>query len=227
MASTQYYAGLVDGQLSIAVSKPTTAVPEPSGWKAIRVTLASNDARVAEELTAKFRPTRVTIVKRPGKKDLCTALFVGSDSKDLLDFAAEHCVIKKELASKTLEYVASTATAEDVKGIAPMTELEDVSLDWASGFFDVRGVVIHPVSAIPETDDTPATKKRRGAVRLVLPKHEKYLIPALQKILKGKVKKNSPCRLVYETQDAINAFVDTVCDHVRAKKVDLEGVIAY
>lgn len=227
MASTQYYAGLVDGQLSITVSKPTTAVPEPSGWKAIRVTLASNDVRVAEELTAKFNPTRVTIVKRQGKKDVCTALFVGDESKDLLEFAAEHCVLKKELAAKTLEFIASTATAEDVKGVAPMSELEDVSLDWASGFFDVRGVVVHPISAIPETDDTPATKKRRGSVRLVLPKHEKFLIPALQKILHGKVKKNSPCRLVYETQDAINSFVDTVTDHVRAKKDDLESVIAY
>jgi len=205
---TEYYAGLVDAQLNVSIAKNN----------ATRVSLISNDPRVAEELAAKFRPTRVTIVKRPEKKDLCTALFTGEAATTVLDFAAEHCVLKKELAKKTLEFMAENATAEDVKAVPVLENLEDVSLDWASGFFDVRGVVIAPVAA---TDDT---KKKRGAVRVILPKAEKFIIPALQKVLNGKVKKTSPCRLVFENKNDIRDLFFTMKDHVRAKKDDLEDV---
>jgi len=209
---TDYYAGLIDAQLAVGFAKNAIA-------NATRVTLSSNDPRVAEELTAKFCPNRVTIIKRPDKKDLCTALFVGDNAKDLLEFAAEHCVLKKDLAKKALEFMASNATVEEVKDVPMMSELDDVSLDWASGFFDVRGIVTTPLAATDET------KKRRGSVKLVLPKSEKFVLPALQKVLSGKVKKSSPCRLVYETKDAIKDFVDIVGDHVRAKKNDLEAVV--
>lgn len=175
---------------------------------------------MAEELAAEFRPTRVTIVKRPDKKDSCTVLFVGEDAKGLLEFATKHCVIKKGVAEKTLAYMSEQATADDVLDAPLISEVEDVSLDWASGFFDVRGVVVTPQAA---TEDS---KKRRGSVKLVLPKSEKFVIPALQKVLNGKVKKSSPCRLVYESKDAIKTFVDTVHDRVRAKKDDLEAVVA-
>lgn len=210
LATTEYYAGLIDAQLSVSLAKNAST----------RVTLASNDPRVAEQLAAKFRPTRVTIVKRPDKKDLCTALFQGDAAKDLLTFASEHCVLKKDLAKKALEYTESNATAEDVKDVPAVSEINDVSLEWASGFFDVRGIIVTPMAA---TDDT---KKRRGSVKLVLPKNEKFVLPALQKVLNGKVKKSSPCRLVYESKDAIRSFVDTIGDHVRAKKDDLEAVMA-
>jgi len=210
-ATTDYYAGLIDAQLTVAFAKNTSEA---------RVTLASNDPRVAEELTAKFRPNRVTIIKRPDKKDLCTALFVGDNAKALLEFAAEHCVLKKDLAAKALACIDDKASVEDVKEVPLVEELEDVSLDWASGFFDVRGIVTAPQDA---TDDT---KKRRGSVKVVLPKSEKFVLPALQKVLSGKVKKSSPCRLVYESRDAIKSFVDIIGEHVRAKKPDLEEVLA-
>jgi hypothetical protein len=205
---TEYYAGLVDAQLNVSIAKNN----------ATRVSLISNDPRVAEELAAKFRPTRVTIVKRPEKKDLCTALFTGDAAKIVLEFAAEHCVLKKELAKKTLEFMAQNATAEDVKAVPTVETLEDVSLDWASGFFDVRGVVIAPTPATEET------KKKRGAVRVILPKAEKFIIPALQKVLNGKVKKTSPCRLVFENKNDIRDLFFTTKDHVRAKKDDLEDM---
>lgn len=207
---TQYFAGLIDAQLTVGPGKNAST----------RVTLTCNDPRVAEELAAEFRPTRVTIIKRPDKKDLCTALFTNAQARVLLEFAAEHCIIKKDLAAKALEYMAENATAEDVKNVAPIETLDDVSLEWASGFFDVRGIVVPPVAA---TEDT---KKRRGSVKLALPKAEKYILPALQKVLNGKVKKSSPCRLVYESKDAIKSFVDTVGDHVRAKKSDLDMIVA-
>ena len=207
--TAEYFAGLIDAQLTVGLAKNAST----------RVTLTCNDPRVAEELAAEFRPTRVTIIKRPDKKDLCTALFTGDQAKTLLEFASKHCVIKKDLASKALEYMAENATAEDVKNVAPVETLDDVSLDWASGFFDVRGIVVPSVAA---TDDT---KKRRASVKLVLPKAEKFILPALQKVLNGKVKKSSPCRLVYESKDAIKTFVDTVGNHVRAKKDDLDSVL--
>jgi hypothetical protein len=205
---TEYYAGLIDAQLSVSIAKNN----------AIRVSLVSNDPRVAEELAAKFRPTRVTIVKRPDKKDLCTALFVGDAAKTVLEFAAEHCILKKDLAKKTLDFLAENATIDDVKAVPTVETLDDVSLDWASGFFDVRGVVIAPVPATEET------KKKRGAVRVILPKAEKFVIPALQKVLNGKVKKTSPCRLVFENKNDIRDLFFTVKDHLRAKKDDLEDM---
>lgn len=207
--TSEYFAGLIDAQLTVSLAKNAST----------RVTLTCNDPRVAEELAAEFRPTRVTIIKRPDKKDLCTALFTGDQAKPILEFASKHCVIKKDLAAKALEYMAENATAEDVKNVAPVETLEDVSLDWASGFFDVRGIVVPSMAA---TDDT---KKRRASVKLVLPKAEKFILPALQKVLSGKVKKSSPCRLVYESKDAIKSFVDIVGDHVRAKKDDLDSVL--
>ena len=209
VATTEYYAGLIDAQLAVGLTKNASA----------RVTLTSNDPRVAEQLAAKFRPTRVTIVKRPDKKDLCSALFTADNAKALLEFTAEHCVLKKDLAAKALQFMADNATAEEVRDVQPVETLDDVSLDWASGFFDVRGVV---VPSVPATD---STKKRRASVKLVLPKAEKFILPALQKVLSGKVKKSSPCRLVYETKDAIKTFVETVGDHVRAKKPDLDQVV--
>lgn len=205
---SEYYAGLVDAQLNVSIAKNN----------ATRVSLISNDPRVAEELAAKFRPTRVTIVKRPEKKDLCTALFTGDAATSVLEFAAERCILKKELAKKTLEFMAENATAEDVKAVPALENLDDVSLDWASGFFDVRGVVIAPVAATDES------KKKRGAVRVILPKAEKFIIPALQKVLNGKVKKTSPCRLVFENKNDIRDLFFTMKDHVRAKKDDLEDV---
>ena len=210
LATVEYYAGLIDAQLAVSAVD----------GRNLRVTLTSNDPRVAEELSAKFRPDRVTIIKRPDKKDQCTALFVGANATDLLTFTAETCVIKKDLAKKALAFMDDKATALEVTSVETPKEMETVTLDWACGFFDVRGAVVAPVAP---TEDT---KKRRGSIRLALSKGEKFVLPALQKVLNGKIKKSSPCRLVYETKDDIKAFVETVGDHLRAKKVDLDCVTA-
>lgn len=203
----QYYAGLIDAQLSVTLAKN----------KSVRVTLTSHDGRIADELSAKFRPTRVTIVKRPSKKDLCTILFTQENAESLLKFAADHCIIRKDLALKTLQYMKESTG--DISTASLNENLEDVSLDWASGFFDVRGIVSQPVPA------TETTKRKRGNVKVVLPKAEKFVIPALQKVLHGKVKKSSPCRLVFETKDSLKSLLVTIDGHVRAKKQDLVTVM--
>ena len=58
----------------------------------------------------------------------------------------------------------------------------------------------------------------------MLPKSETFLIPALQKVISGKVKKTSPCRLVFESKDSIAALVDMVSDRVRVKRRDLQAL---
>lgn len=221
MSSNRYYAGLIDAQLTVTAGKES----------AIRVTLTSHDARVGEELIAQFSPVRVTIVKRPGKKDVCTALFTGDCATELLRFAAEHCVLKKDVAVKALQVIEGTATFDDLRNVPTVEEIQDVDLDWASGFFDVRGVVVQPQVAdendtADESEKPTKPAKRRGSVKVVLPKNEKFILPALQKVLSGKVKKSSPCRLVYESKDAIKTFVETVGHHIRVKKTDLETVMA-
>lgn len=198
----EYYAGLVDAQLNVSLAKTAAAT---------RVTLTSTDPRVAEELATKFRPVRTTIVRRPDKKDACTMLFTGELAKPVLEFAAEHCVLKKDLAAKTLEYLNGTGSEDAVKAAGLPEAVDDVSLDWASGFFDVRSEI---VAADPE-------KKKRASVRLPLPKAERFIIPALQKVLHGKCKKPDPTRLVYDTKDSIKLLMETVDGHVRVKASDL------
>lgn len=197
-----YYAGIIDAQLTVGLRANNTA----------RVSLSYNDSRVAEELTAKFPPTSVTLTKRPNKKDVCTALFAKDNAKALLEFAAEHCVLKKPLAEKALLFLDDKATAEEVKDTADL-EVEDVTLDWASGFIDVRGSVL-------VDEDAP----KKSSVRVVVPKSEKFILPVLQKVINGKIKKASPCRLVFENQATIKALIELVGDRVRAKKSDLDVV---
>jgi len=200
----KYFAGLIDAQLSITTTKNNTA----------RATLVSQDPRIAEQISIKFRPTRITIIKRPSKPDQCTILFTGDNMMSLLRFAAEHCVMKRDLAKTTLEYMTNEATEMDIKNVALNTDL-DIDLDWAGGYFDVRGMITQDVPA------TENTKKKRGAVKVVFPKHERFAIPALQRVMQGRVKKNSPCRLVYESKDAIKEFMSTVDGHIWTKKQDL------
>jgi len=133
-----------------------------------------------------------------------------------MTFAAKHCVVKRDLAQKTLEILKNGGG--DLQ-YAMNQDLDNITLDWASGYFDVRGVVVQPVPA------TETTKKKRGNVKVVLPKAERFVLPALQRVLHGRVKKNSPCRLVYDTKDTIKQFLSTVDGHVRAKKDDLLTVL--
>lgn len=205
MPPDNYYAGLIDAQLTVSTTKNESA----------RAVLTSQDPRVAEQISIKFRPTRITIIKRPNKADQCTILFTDESMESVLQFAAEHCVMKRELAIKTLEYIKSSASVDDIKQATtniPNADMDPVDIDWAAGFFDARGTVNPTV--------VKDKKKKRGSVKFVLPKSEKFVIPALQRVLQGRVKKNSPCRLVYDTKETIKSFVETIDGHVYAKKTD-------
>jgi hypothetical protein len=201
----QYFAGLIDAQLSVAVSKNGV----------FRVLLTCHDSRIATQIRDKFDFTRITTISRPGKKDACTCLFLGDGAKTVLEFAAAHCVVKKQLAVEVLKCIAGTATIDNVRNMDICEDIPDITLDWASGFFDVRGIIVAP-------QETEEGKKRRGSVRVVVPKVEKFIIPALQKVLSGSVKKSSPCRLVFESKDSIRTFSETVRGRLRVKKNDLE-----
>jgi hypothetical protein len=201
----KYFAGLIDAQLAVSTTKNNSA----------RATLVSQDPRIAEQISIKFRPTRITIIKRPSKPDQCTILFTGDNMMSLLKFAVEHCVMKRDLAKKTLDFMDNKATTVDIKSVDMNTDMSPIDLDWAGGYFDVRGSVTQHVPA------TEGTKRKRGSVKMVFPKHERFAIPALQRVVQGRVKKNSPCRLVFETKDAIKEFLNTVDGHVWAKKSDL------
>jgi len=204
----EYYAGMIDAQMTITLSKN----------KQVRVVLVSSDARIAEQVSAKFMPSRITIVKRPQKKDVCTILFLGDQSRPLLEFAMEHCKLKKTMAQKTFDFLEGKIDISLMHDVLkePLNEnVEDLTLDYASGMFDVRGIVTMPVPA------TETTKRKRGNVKLVVPKAEQFLVPALQRVLHGRVKKTSPCRLVYENRDMIGTLKSTVANHVRAKRQDL------
>jgi hypothetical protein len=204
-----YFAGMIDAQLAVAIAKNNS----------VRVLLSSNDGRLADQIRQKFGFTRITTVTRPNKKDVCTCLFLGDEAKALLEYAAEHCLVKKQLAITALACIAGTSTVNDLRNriLQPVDQLPDVSLDWASGFFDVRGIIVPPIS----TGD----QKRKASVKMVLPKTEKFIIPALQKVLSGKVKKSSPCRLVFESKDSIKAFAECVRGRVRAKESDLDTLV--
>lgn len=209
--SDEYYAGLVDAQLTIAFRMKDQ----------LRATLTCADGRVADELCTKFEPTKITTVRRPGKKDVCVTVFDKDKARDILAFAAEKCVLKKDLAAAALKYLDGAATTAEVMEIATRgnPECEDVSVPWVSGFFDVRGTVVQPEV------HADGKKRTRGSVKLVLPKSEKVIMPALQKVVSGRVKKSSPCRLVFESKDTIKKFVDIVGAHVRIKRADLETVV--
>jgi hypothetical protein len=229
-----YYAGLLDAQLGVNFRAKSH----------VRVTLTSADRRVASELSGKFdQPNRVTTVETPGKKSVCTVVYTDDAARNLLKFASEHCVLKKKLAEETLKFMDGKATAEDVVSKTNDLNIPDkVSVPWASGYFDVRGTVMPPVyvhgdrneddSAIESSSEDhhgdkkkpTKKKKKRGTIKLILPKSEKGVLPLLKEVLHGKVKKSSPCRLVFESKDMIRQFVDTVGDHVRVKKEDLDAV---
>ena len=207
----EYYAGLIDAQLGVAFRMKTQ----------LRVTLTSADTRVTDEILAKFSPTKITTTHFPGKKTVCVVVFDKDDARHLLEFAAEKCIFKKDLAAAALNYMDDNATIEQVVEVAgrEKTEPDDVSVPWVSGFFDVRGTVVKPQSATDEK------KRVRGSVKLVLPKSERVLIPALQRVTCGRIKKSSPSRIVFETKDTIRKFLDVVGGHVRIKRADLQTFI--
>jgi hypothetical protein len=216
----QYYGGLLDAQMVVTRTK--------SG---VRVQLASADERVLREMHMLAPISRETITRRPGKKDTCVGLLAGDAARRVLDFAAEWCVVKKDLA------VAALAALDDPDVVIPGVEVPDapdVTLGWASGFFDVRGEVTPPAPApAPEPEPEPeasadkprakAVRARRATVRIILPKAEKPLVPSIQKVLGGKVRKSSPCRIVFTD---VPVFLDTVRAHLRVRRMDLESIAA-
>ena len=219
----KYFAGLLDGQLAVHATKAA------GDARTVRVTLACDDERVFREVRARVTPARETIVRRPGKKDACVALVPADRTRDVLEFAAENCVLRGELAKTALKYLDGDASADDIAAaVAPdAADTAELSPDWVSGYFDVRGSVAPPP---PEDDDDEAPPKRRrtarrGVVKLVLPKTEKGILPRIQDMIKaGRVKKSSPCRLVFESKEHLDRFVEVISPYVRAKRGDLRVV---
>jgi hypothetical protein len=216
----EYYGGLLDAQMCVSRTK--------SG---VRVQLASADERVLREMHMLAPISRETITRRPGKKDTCVGLLAGEAARRVLEFAAQWCVVKKDLA------VGALAALDDPDAAIPgveMPDAPDVTLGWASGFFDVRGEVTAaapasaPEASVDSTADTAtktrakaAPRARRATVRIILPKAEKPLVPSIQKVLGGKVRKSSPCRIVFTD---VPMFLDTVRAHLRVRRMDLESV---
>jgi hypothetical protein len=219
----EYYGGLLDAQMCVSRTKSRQGM----AGSGVRVQLASADERVLREMHMLAPISRETITRRPGKKDTCVGLLAGEAARRVLEFAARWCVVKKDLA------VAALTALDDPEAAIPgveMPDAPDVTLGWASGFFDVRGEVTPPPAppavADPETTPSPpaATKKtrsRRATVRIILPKAEKPLVPSIQKVLGGKVRKSSPCRIVFTD---VPVFLDTVRAHLRVRRTDLESV---
>lgn len=208
----EYYAGLIDAQLFVGFRMKE---------KILRTTLDSKDPRVAKEVADRFQPTKLTTIHHPGKnEDVCILTYDRESAREILTFATEHCVLKKDLAKAALGYLDGTVSVDDVMALVNKDTTEtatEFSVPWVSGYFDVRGTVTKPA--------IKGDKRIRGAIKLVLPKSEKVLIEALQRVVAGRVKKSSPCRLVYESKETIRNFVDVVGPHVRAKRSDLECVV--
>ena len=234
-ASPQYYGGLIDATMALHFA----AAPD-GAVKSFKVVLVCDDERVLNETHAVAVPTRETIVRRPGKKDSCVALFQNGNAKALLTFAAENCIVKKDLAAKALKHLAGEETMENLKAAyttlmgTAAPDIEAVlSSEWLSGFFEVRGAIAPPKVKPPTPELAPeeeppkkrrASKPRRGVVKYILPKHEKALIPLIQAAIGGgKIKRSSPCRLIFDAAD-IETFLEVVGRHVRARSDDLLAV---
>lgn len=257
-SNTEYFGGLLDAQLGVSVTKTTPPT--------LRVMLACDDERVFREMHAILTPARETIIRKPGKRDSCVALLIGEEAIKALEFAAEHCLMKKAMAAAALAFITGAGTLEAFAACqAPsaddasptLMDDTDVSAEWISGFFDVRGTVTAPVAVVEpvvepvaaaaadsdsdseaaETDGKPGKKAaapkkkrapgvKRGAIKIVLPKSEKYVIPMIQKVVGGKVKRSSPCRIVFDSKDHLAKFIAVLGDHVRVKRSDLAEVTA-
>lgn len=198
----EYYAGLLDMQLTVAFRAN----------KHIRVLLTSNESRVVDQVTAKFRPTKITTVRRlsPGRES-CVIQFVEDDARPLLEFAAEHCLCRGALARAALAFLNGSSGVDDVikASSQDITVPDTVPVEWVAGVFDVRGIVSTP----PET--------KRG-IKIAFPKHERALLAPIGICLPmGRVKKTSPCRLVFESRESIRAFLAAMDPFVEAKRPDL------
>jgi hypothetical protein len=269
----EYFAGLLDAQLTVALTK---AQPPQ-----LRVSLVCDDERVFRVVRERAVPARETIVRRPGKRDSCVALVQGDEATKLLEFAAHKCILKRGLAAAALAYARGEASAEDVtRAIAASKDdsaydpdSSECCVEWVSGFFDVRGMVAALAAASsarkpaggddadkenadpnatnatdPNATDPnvagdagePAAGKKRkrgggagsrgggrkGVVKLVLPKSEKHVIPMIQRTVQaGKVKRSSPCRLVFDSKDHLAKFLGSVGAHVRVKRADLSVLV--
>lgn len=280
-APAAYFSGLLDATLALNFSCTADGTP-----KSMRVVLVCDDERVIRETHAVSVPTRETIVRRPGKKDNCVALFANGNAKTLLAFASENCLFKKNLAIAAIAAIEAVDDARTAALVAVKAEWDALmqapdidavlSTEWVTGFFEARGTVnppkpvptaaaaavvvsdapvdVAPVDVAPvevdhvsetvldaaDTADVPkgkapraskgtgkaarAPKPRRGVVKYVLPKHEKALIPLIQKAIgAGKIKKSSPCRLIFDASE-IETFLEVVGRHVRARSADLQAV---
>lgn len=191
--SDEYLAGLIDAQLVIL----------PMRKNVLRVGLQNKDSRISREITQRFPCTKETIIRDP-KKETCCMLYVGDAARDILEFARDKCIAKSDMAKAALDCLDGKTT--DIPEPTDVPEdCPDVDVQWVSGFFDAKC----------DMDLDTETKKAR--VKLVVPKTQAALIAKIQKTAGGKVKKGSPCRLVFDSKTAIRGFLEACGDHIRVK----------
>lgn len=197
----QYLGGLLDAQLGVCIRKD-----------ALRVTLSNEDDRILKYVTEKFQPTRETIIKTRKKDDTmriaCCLIYQGDHARDILGFCVDNCVTKKGLARAGLDYLDGKTTATDVDDVSnDITIPDSVPKEWVSGFFDAKGQT--------------HLGAKRASVKLVVPKGQHELLEAIQKTAGGKVRKKSPCRLVFDSKQAINTFLENCGTHIRVKRPEI------
>jgi hypothetical protein len=227
----QYVGGLLDGCLVISSASS----------KRTKVVLSCDDEEVIKELSIYFPIKKLTIVKRPAKKDVCVCQLLEDTIQPLLQFAGEWCVLKKEAA------LASLVGKDPPKQVEAAVETA-ININWCAGLFDVRALITSSLvgggEATPSNgsgaDDTSPDeaaqsvassttgrgKKKRGNIKLCLGKNEKFIIPQIKRILStGKVQKNSPCRIIFESKEQLKEFKTLCGPMMKIKKEELRNLL--
>lgn len=193
----EYVAGLLDAQMGVVVRN-----------NKIRVLLSNTDETVNRVVTETFpKFDKETVMRRPGKKTLCALLYTGEEAARILEFAKEGCYVKKNLATKALEFLAG-GDADAVK-TAQAEVGDDVIPDpqWVSGLFDVLGSVTRK-------------SKKRVFLKMAAPKTAAPALELAHRAVKcGRLTSSGPARLLFETKEDVQTFADAVGDACRLKDI--------
>lgn len=250
--SNEYFGGLLDAQLSVTVTKTTPpalrvmlACDDERVFREMHTILTP-----ARETIIRKPGKRDSCVALLTNGEAVKALeFASAHCLMKKQMAAAALAFIQGTATLDAFVAAHAASADDS---SPSIDDDDVSAPWISGFFDVRGLVVAAAAdkVTIDDDDTPQDSnksaaaaeetetddggkkkrrrvtKRRGAIKIVLPKSEKYVIPMIQKVVGGKVKRSSPCRIVFDSKDHLAKFIEVLGDHVRVKRSDLAEITA-
>ena len=233
-------AGLLDAQLSIKIANPEKRL--------LRVTLITDDDRSQVEPLQRF-PTRQVVVRAPNKKTTAVARMMGQQILDILAFAAQHCIVKRDMARAALKYLTDeTTTVEELQEALAKVPMQDETMEldreWIGGFFDSTCEIQKP--SVPVQDDgeeEPSVgdekngdenggEKRKGKKRrkksarasLIVPKYMRHFIPMMQSSLGfGKIHKASPYRLIFAQQE-LATFLEACSDIIHVKRDDLNAI---